>query len=94
MPKTLEYFNDENQYNNNSHYPNEKRIKHDLSVFEKRFNGYGVKGVIELRKTWSYDIKDTIPNIDEIISKINNGWIKFRNGQIEFLESFLEKYKN
>jgi len=90
--RTMEYFNDENQYKNNSYYPTENKIKQDLNYFKERFNKDGLKGLTDLRKTWGYEAKETLPDYAEIETRKNNSWKKFHKEQLDFLAKFLKKY--
>ena len=94
MPsRTLEYFNNENEYKNNSYYPSKTNVERDLRQFEETFNEEGVKGVKRLRKLWGYKEGNDVPNYSEAELKIDNCWKDFRKKQISFLEKFLLKYE-
>ena len=92
IKRTLEYFNDENQYRNNDYYPSENKIKQELIIFNDRFKKNGLEGVNDVRKIWGYDVKETLPDYEEIKINKNKSWEIFREGQLEFLYKFLEKY--
>ena len=51
-----------------------------------------MKGLTDLRKTWGYEAKETLPDYAEIETRKNNSWKKFHKGQLEFLTKFLKKY--
>lgn len=91
--RTLEYFNDENQYKNNSYYPTENKIKQDLNYFKYEFSQEGVKGVIDLRKIWGYEEKEDLPDYTEVEGKKKSDWEKFHKEKLEFLTEFLSKHK-
>lgn len=90
--KTLEYFNDENQYKENSYYPSKRAIENDVKVFKKRFKEGGLKGLNGLQKTWDYEVKDSIPDYVEVEARKNDVWEKFYTEQLEILYGFLEKF--
>lgn len=90
--RTLEYFNDKNQYKNYCYYPTENKIKQDVNYFKERFNKDGVKGVTDLRKFWDYEVKETLPDYAEIENRKNSIWQDFHKKQIQFLTDFLSKF--
>lgn len=90
--RTLEYFNDENQYKFDSYYPNEYEIKRDVNYFKERFDKEGLKGVIDLRKLWGYEEKETLPDYEEVRIIKEKKWKKFRDQQLESLTKFLDKH--
>ncbi len=92
--RTLEYFQNETQYINNSYWPTEKSIVYDLNYFNERFKDEGVKGVISLRKTWGCKVKDSVPDYEEIKQRKSESWEKFHKKQLSFLTDFLNKYDN
>ena len=90
--RTLEYFNDESQYNRNSNFPSESLISSDAHYFKERFDKDGLKGLNGLQKTWGYEVKDSVPDYEEVQAKKNKSWDKFHERQIDFLTKFLTKY--
>lgn len=91
--RTLEYFNIKTQYINNIYYPKISSIEKDLNHFKEYFEHGGMKKVKELRETWNYEIKDTVPDYTEIKTNKTELWNKFRESQIDFLTKFLLKYR-
>jgi len=91
--RTLEYFNDENQYKNDSRYPS-KNSRMTSGQFKSTFEVEGAKGVRNLRKLWGYDISDEVPTEDEINRRSQKVWEDFRKKQINFLTLFLKKFGN
>jgi len=91
--RTLEYFNDENQYKSDNYYPSDKNINITLTQFEWRFEEKGIDDIIKLRKTWGYELKEIIPDYTEIEVKKTNSWINYRQGQIETLTSIINSKK-
>jgi len=89
--RTLEYFNDENQYKNDIFYPNQININKELKRVKDYFNQNGLN---ELQKDLGYIIKETLPDNNEIEIRLTNIWNNYRNDQIEFLNNFLQKYTN
>jgi hypothetical protein len=87
---TLEYFNNENQYKNNHFYPSKDSIKRILYDFKKRFKEGGLERVIDVRKTWGYEAKETLPDYAEIETNAKSNWVAFRAEQIEILTSCLK----
>ena len=90
--RTLEYFTDEEQYKNDSYYPTERSIKYDVNYFKERFERGGMAAVNDLQKTWQYEVKDTLPDYDEVKARKNDSWTKFHAKQLKFLNEFLEKF--
>ena len=91
--RTLEYFNDENQYKNNSYFNTENRVKQDLRYFKETFDKEGLKGLKDLRKIWGYEKKETLPDRAEIEIRHKNGWEKFHKNNLKFLKDFLKRYE-
>lgn len=92
--RTLEYFNDENQYSKDSYYPSEHEIKCEIKHFEEKNRNKGSKGVKELRELWRYNESNDIPTYEEVFNKKLLGWEDYRNDKIKYLNKFLTKYKN
>lgn len=92
--RTLEYFNNPEEYKENVYFPSVNKINKDLRYFNERFDKDGAKGVKDLRKIWGYENKETVPDYEEIEKRKNKSWEKFHKGQLKFLTGFLEKYKN
>lgn len=90
--RTLEYFNDRDQYIKNSYYPSEYQINSNLKHFEKEKRDFGSKGIIRLRKLWGYEESDIIPTYDEITNRKYNIWEQYRNDKIDYLTKFLSKH--
>lgn len=89
--KTLDYFNDESQYNENYFFPNDHKIAQDLRYFQYTFKTDGIKGLNDLQKTWGYEIKDKTPSFEEIENKYKTSWQKFHKTQIKLLTKILTK---
>jgi hypothetical protein len=86
--KTLEFFNNESQYKRDAYYPNENDYQKDLRHFETKYQEKGVEGIKHLRDIWGYEIKETIPTIEEIKERKQQVWIKYYNNQVEFLTKY------
>jgi hypothetical protein len=92
--RTLEYFQDENQYKHDTYYPTGNKIQSNVRYFEKCFVENGQEGLKELRKIWGYEPKSTVPDFDEVQNRKNDSWNKFHKKQVDFLQLFLKKYSN
>lgn len=90
--RTLEYFNDENQYKENIYYPKDSKIKQDVKYFEETFSKRGVEGVRDLRKTWGYAAKNDCPDYEEVRARKQESWDKFIKEQKAFLNEFIKKF--
>ena len=90
--RTLEYFNDNTQYNRDSYFPNESQISSDVHYFKQRFDKGGLKGLNGLQKTWGYEVKDSVPDYEEVETRKNKTWDEFHKKQLDFLTKFLTKY--
>lgn len=91
--RTLEYFNDEMQYKEDSYYSTENSINKTLKQFKDKLKKDGVKGLKDLQKCWGYKVQDTCPTYFDIETRSNKIWVDYRAKQIRFLNSFLKKYK-
>lgn len=91
--KTLEYFNDESQYINNTYYPNEFKINKTLNSLKKKLEESGLDGLNHLQEIWGFEKTSFLPSIEEITLKENLNWNRFRTTQIEILSNLINRYK-
>ncbi len=73
-------------------FPDHNEITNVLSKFKTEFLVGGITGLNNLQKIWSYDIKDTVPDYQEIENKKNNNWKDFHTNQVNILTEFLNTY--
>lgn len=91
--RSLIYYNNPDEYGGNVYFPSEGRINRDLRYFQERFDKDGMKGVLDLRKTWGYASKEEVPDYTEIENRKKETWEKFHKEQINFLTKFIKKFK-
>mgnify|MGYP000864016074 FL=1 len=90
--RTFEYFKDEEQYKNNTHYPSDFSILGDVDYFKSKFEKQGLEGLNKLQEIWGYEIKETIPNYSEVEARHKKSWEDFHSRQLKFLTEFLDKF--
>jgi hypothetical protein len=91
--KTLEYFDDVNQYQHDIYYPSEMRIQNDIDIFTNRLELGSVSALNNLQNLWGYEVKETIPSYDEIKLRKTKSWDKYKSEKIKILSEFLDKFK-
>lgn len=90
--RTLEFFEDPEQYKHDCYYPTEGSLRSDLRTFEDTLKNEGIKGVKNLRKLWGYKPGDTIPTIDELMARKQEAFDTYHKKQVKFLKSFLKRF--
>jgi hypothetical protein len=93
VKRALQFYTTEEEYKEDSYYPDEQKNKSDLKSFEENFKRDGAKGIKYLRKIWSYEISEETPTMDEVRRHNVISFDDYRERQIKFLNDFLNKYE-
>lgn len=91
--ESLIYFNTENRYKKNLRYPSKVNIDSTICQYKKIIGSNGIDEIKRLRKLYGYEIKNELPDYNEVKPRMEKNWDRFRDNQIAFLEEAILKTK-